>query len=193
MNKTVRFILISIFISVSLLAQTTTKTTTPASSTNNNTTNNKPASTTNNNATNNKPAATNNSSQLYLFAQTMPSFPGGEAKLREYIIKNFNYPDYERTHGISGTSNVSFVVEKDGSLTDIKVVKGVPKGSGCDAEGIRLVKQMPKWKPGIQGGKVVRVQMSLPIIFTIQKPAATPAAKPKPAPAAKPKSNANTK
>lgn len=136
------------------------------------------------NTNNNKPAANNNSSQLFLFAQTMPSFPGGESKLREYIIKNFNYPDYERTHGISGTSNVSFVVEKDGSLTDIKVVKGVPKGSGCDAEGIRLVKQMPRWKPGIQNGKPVRVQMSLPIIFTIQKPATPAANKPKQTPKA---------
>ncbi len=166
MKNNVKLILLLSFINFSIVAQIETKKTAQPP--------------VNNNV--NKPVTNNNSSQLFLFAQTMPSFPGGEAKLREYIIKNFNYPDYERTHGISGTSNVSFVVEKDGSLTDIKVVKGVPKGSGCDAEGIRLVKQMPKWKPGIQGGKPVRVQMSLPIIFTIQKPATPAASKPKQTP-----------
>lgn len=124
-----------------------------------------------------QPTAGGDANQLFLFAEKMPMFPGGEGKLREFLIKNFRYPDYEREHGITGTTNVSFVVEKDGRLTDIKVVKGVPKGSGCDDEGIRLVKMMPKWKPGIEGGKIVRVQMSLPIIFSIQKQPAKAAAK----------------
>jgi len=108
--------------------------------------------------------------QLYLFTQVMPSFPGGEEKLKAFLQKNFIYPEYEREHGITGTVNVSFVVEKDGRLTDVKVVKGVPKGSGCDEEGVRLVKLMTKWNPGTQGGEYVRVQMSLPIIFSSQKP-----------------------
>jgi len=71
-----------------------------------------------------------------------------------------------RESGIEGTVYVTFVVEKDGSITDVRVLRGI--GGGCDKEAIRVVKEMPKWDPGKQRGKPVRVQFNMPIRFTLQ-------------------------
>lgn len=100
--------------------------------------------------------------------EQMPTFPGGELEMMKYIQKNVQYPQVEKEAGISGTCYVTFVVEKDGSITDVKVLRGVSGGPGCDREAIRVVKSMPAWKPGKQNGREVRVQFNLPIKFTLK-------------------------
>jgi protein TonB len=100
--------------------------------------------------------------------EQMPTFPGGEAEMMKYIQKNVQYPQVEKEAGVSGTCYVTFVVEKDGNITDVKVLRGVNGGPGCDREAIRVVKSMPNWKPGKQNGREVRVQFNLPIKFTLR-------------------------
>ena len=104
--------------------------------------------------------------QIFLVVEEMPSFPGGEAKMYGYIGKNIVYPRMAKESGISGRVFVGFVVEKDGSVTDVKILRGI--GGGCDEEAIRVIKTMPKWKPGKQRGKAVRVAYRMPIKFTLQ-------------------------
>lgn len=84
-------------------------------------------------------------------ADMMPEFPGGEMKLLEYIAMNVRYPDIARQKGISGRVFVTFVVEPDGSISNVGILKGI--GSSCDQEAYRVVKAMPKWKPGEKDGK----------------------------------------
>jgi protein TonB len=100
--------------------------------------------------------------------EQMPTFPGGEQEMMKYIQKNVQYPQVEKEAGISGTCYVTFVVEKDGSITDVKVLRGVSGGQGCDKEAMRVVKSMPPWKAGKQNGREVRVQFNLPIKFTLR-------------------------
>ena len=100
--------------------------------------------------------------------EQMPAFPGGEAEMMKYIQKNVQYPQVEKEAGISGTCYVTFVVEKDGSISDVKVLRGVSGGPGCDKEAQRVVKSMPAWKAGKQNGREVRVQFNLPIKFTLR-------------------------
>lgn len=100
--------------------------------------------------------------------EQMPAFPGGEAEMMKYIQKNVQYPQVEKEAGISGTCYVTFVVEKDGNITDVKILRGVSGGKGCDNEAMRVVKSMPNWKPGKQNGREVRVQFNLPIKFTLR-------------------------
>ena len=80
-------------------------------------------------------------------------------------MNNIKYPEVARTSGITGTVYVQFVVEKDGSISDVKVVRGI--GGGCDEEAVRVVKSMPRWKPGKQRGQPVRVYFTLPIEFKL--------------------------
>jgi TonB family protein len=98
----------------------------------------------------------------------MPSFPGGEAKMMSFIQRNVHYPITDREMGIQGTSYITFVVEKDGLLTDIKVLRGVPCGAGLDFEAMRVIKAMPSWEPGTQNGRAVRVQFNLPMRFSLE-------------------------
>ncbi|MCC6837987.1 MAG: TonB family protein [Bacteroidia bacterium] len=100
--------------------------------------------------------------------EQMPVFPGGDVEMMKYIQKNIQYPQVEKEAGISGTCYVTFVVEKDGNITDVKVLRGVSGGPGCDKEAMRVVKSMPNWKPGKQNGREVRVQFNLPIKFTLR-------------------------
>jgi protein TonB len=93
------------------------------------------------------------------------TFPGGIAAFYEYLKKNLNYPNQAKRMGIEGRVFVQFVVEKDGSLTDIHVVKGI--GAGCDEEAVRVLKNSPKWKPGKQRGKAVRQKMIQNILFKL--------------------------
>jgi protein TonB len=99
--------------------------------------------------------------EIFTFVEEYPEFPGGDKALREYILNNIKYPEVARTSGITGTVYVQFVVEKNGSISDVKVVRGI--GGGCDEEAVRVVKSMPKWKPGKQRGMPVRVYFTLPI------------------------------
>jgi len=104
--------------------------------------------------------------QIFLVVEEMPSFPGGEGEMYKYIGKNIEYPRMAKESGISGRVFVTFVVEKDGSVTDVQVLRGI--GGGCDEEAVRVIESMPKWKPGKQRGKPVRVQYRMPIKFTLQ-------------------------
>jgi protein TonB len=94
---------------------------------------------------------------VYVAVEVRPEYPGGMQKFSEFISKNYRTPDED----IKGKVIVQFVVEKDGSLTDIKVMRDLGYGTG--AEAIRVLKKMPKWKPGIQNGRPVRALFSLPI------------------------------
>ena len=104
--------------------------------------------------------------QIFTIVENMPSFPGGEAKLFEYLGKNIKYPAMAKDAGIQGIVYVNFVVYEDGSIKDVKVLRGI--GGGCDEEALRVVKSMPKWTPGKQRGKAVRVSYNLPIRFTLK-------------------------
>lgn len=92
-------------------------------------------------------------------------FEGGMDEFYKYVSKNLNYPKQAKKQGIEGRIFLQFVVDKDGSLTDIKVVKGI--GFGLDEEAKRVLSECPKWKPARQRGKVVKVRMSIPIVFKL--------------------------
>ncbi len=96
-------------------------------------------------------------------AEVMPEFPGGQEALFKFISNQLKYPQEAKESEVQGRVYVSFVVEKDGSITDVKVLRGI--GSGCDEEAVRVVKGMPNWKPGTQAGKAVRVRYNLPIRY----------------------------
>lgn len=98
--------------------------------------------------------------------EVQPTFPGGLAAFYQWVGKNYNYPQMAKEQGVSGTVYVSFVVERDGSLTDIKVIRDLKYGTGEEAQ--RMLKNSPKWKPGIQNGRPVRVSYSLPIKLNLQ-------------------------
>ena len=102
-------------------------------------------------------------SEIFTVVENMPEFPGGMAKLSEYLSKNLKYPQSARDSGIQGRVFVNFVIEPDGSVSNVKVMRTL--GGGCDEEAIRVVKAMPKWKPGVQRGKAVRVSYILPVNF----------------------------
>lgn len=103
---------------------------------------------------------------IYNNVEKMPFFPGGEFKMYEFLAMNIRYPQRAREDGYSGTVYVRFVVEPDGTITNIEVAKGV--GGGCSEEAVRVVKMMPKWIPGEAFGKKVRVTYTLPVNFRLQ-------------------------
>lgn len=103
---------------------------------------------------------------IYDAVEKMPSFPGGEIMMYDFLARNVRYPQRAREDGYSGTVYVRFVVEPDGSITNIEVAKGV--GGGCSEEAVRVVKMMPNWIPGEAFGKKVRVTYTLPINFRLQ-------------------------
>ncbi len=94
-----------------------------------------------------------------------PQFPGGEAAWAKFLQKNLHYPSQAIEEGISGKVIISFVVEKDGHLSDITLIRG--PGHGLDEEAIRVLKLVPAWKPGIQNGRPVRVRYNMPFNFQI--------------------------
>ena len=100
--------------------------------------------------------------------EQMPKFQGGEVELNNYFRKNIIYPQAEKDAGITGTSYVSFVIDKEGTITKVRMLKGIPKCSACDIEAMRVITKMPKWIPGKQNGKTVDVQSMLPIKFPFQ-------------------------
>jgi protein TonB len=104
--------------------------------------------------------------QIFTIVEEMPSFPGGEAALMKFLGNNIKYPAIAKDAGIQGTVFVTFVVDEDGNVKDVKVLRSI--GGGCDEEAIRVVQSMPKWKPGKQRGKAVKVQYNLPIRFTLK-------------------------
>jgi Ca-activated chloride channel family protein len=107
--------------------------------------------------------ATDGEAEIFEIIESMPEFPGGEKALLQYLKSNLKYPAEAISFNISGNVIVQFTINKDGSVSDIKVIKSL--GFGCDEEVIRLIKAMPAWIPGKQRGKVVKTTMTLPVNF----------------------------
>ncbi len=105
---------------------------------------------------------------VFSLNEIQPEFPGGADALMEFLARNIKYPVYARENNIQGTVYVTYDIEPDGKVTNIKVVQGI--GGGCDEEAIRVVSIMPQWKPGMQLNKPVRVQFTLPIRFILSYP-----------------------
>lgn len=105
--------------------------------------------------------------EIFTVVEHPASFPGGEKAFSSYLLKNIQYPQEARNMKIQGKVDLTFVVEKDGSLSSIKVVHGL--GSGCDQEAVRVLKASPKWRPARQKGRIVRQQYNLPIGFWVRR------------------------
>lgn len=112
-------------------------------------------------------AAAPSPDKVFTVVEQMPSFPGGENALMKYLRDHIRYPAVARENGIQGMVTVQFIVGPDGTIRDVKAV-GATKGGGLEEEAIRVVKGMPKWKPGRQNGRAVTVQFNLPIDFTLR-------------------------
>ena len=96
----------------------------------------------------------------------MPQFPGGDVALMKYIQKNVRYPQIAKEYGIEGRVFVTFVIDKKGKVNDVEILKGVDKN--LDKEAKRVIESLPKFTPGKQRGKAVRVQFTVPISFKLQ-------------------------
>ncbi|WP_321478399.1 energy transducer TonB [uncultured Bacteroides sp.] len=103
---------------------------------------------------------------IFQVVEVMPEFPGGQAALMKFLAKNIKYPTIAQENGTQGRVIVQFVVNKDGSVVDPVVVRSVDPY--LDKEALRVIKTMPKWKPGQQRGKAVRVKYTVPVMFRLQ-------------------------
>lgn len=101
-----------------------------------------------------------------LIVEEMPEFPGGEAALIKYLSENIKYPQVAKENQIQGTVYLNFVVEADGSITNVVIARGVD--ASMDKEAVRVIRSMQRWKPGKQSGKTVRVKFNLPVRFVLQ-------------------------
>jgi protein TonB len=104
--------------------------------------------------------------QIFMSADVQPEFPGGQAAFGKFLMKNIAYPDLAMETNTQGKVYVKFVVQKDGSINKVQVLKGI--GAGCDEEAVRVIKSVPKWKPGEQMGKAVNVWYTVPVNFRLQ-------------------------
>lgn len=102
----------------------------------------------------------------FVVVEQMPSFPGGDAALMRFLSDNIRYPVIAAESGIQGRVILQFVVNRDGSIVDIEVVRSIDRS--LDAEAVRVVSMMPRWTPGKQRGRTVRVRYTLPVIFRLQ-------------------------
>ena len=102
---------------------------------------------------------------VYQIVEEMPQFPGGEKALMEYIAKNLTYPQEARDKGVEGRVLIGMVIEKDGSVSNVKVLRGISQE--CDAEAVRVISSLPKWKPGKMKGEPVQVSYQIPINFKL--------------------------
>ena len=111
--------------------------------------------------------ATEGSNEIFetFGVEEFPEFPGGMAAWSKFIQKNLRYPYMAQENGVQGKVFVSFVIEKDGSVSDVALVRGI--GAGCDEEALRVIKKSPRWKPGKQNKQTVRVRYNMPINYTI--------------------------
>lgn len=109
-----------------------------------------------------------NSEATYSIAERMPSFPGGEKMMMEFIQKNIVYPQLEKESGIQGTVYVTFIVDNIGEISGVKILRGVAGGVGCDNEAKRIIGIMPRWTPGMQNGRPVNVSFNLPIKYLLK-------------------------
>lgn len=104
--------------------------------------------------------------KIFDVVEEMPSFPGGNGALMSYLASNIKYPFVAQENGVQGRVIVSFVVERDGSISDVRVARSVDPS--LDREAQRVVKSMPRWKPGKQNGSAVRVKYTVPVVFRLQ-------------------------
>lgn len=104
--------------------------------------------------------------EIFTVVESAPEYPGGEEALYKYLQTSINYPQLAKDQNLQGRVFVTFVVEKDGSIANPKILRDI--GGGCGEEAIRVVRKMPKWKPGKQRGKSVRVQFNLPVMFQLE-------------------------
>ena len=104
--------------------------------------------------------------EVYVFPEEYPSFPGGEEAVYKFIGNNLRYPEEARDANVTGTVIIRFVVEKDGSISNAAIAREI--GCGCGREALRVVKMMPRWNPGKQGGKPVRTEFTLPVQFYLR-------------------------
>ncbi|MCM1318848.1 MAG: energy transducer TonB [Muribaculaceae bacterium] len=114
----------------------------------------------------NDAAAMTDDEKVFVTVEEMPSFPGGQTELMRWLAAHIIYPKAAVENNISGRVIVTFNVEKDGSITDVKVARGVDKD--LDKEAIRVVRKMPKWNPGKNNGVIVRSKYTLPVTFKLQ-------------------------
>lgn len=105
------------------------------------------------------------SDSVFVTVEQIPEFPGGLPGLADFLGANLRYPREARRANVTGRVFAAFVVGSDGMIRDVQISKGI--GYGCDEEVVRVVKLMPRWKPGIQDGRAVPVRFSLPINFTL--------------------------
>lgn len=106
------------------------------------------------------------SNKVFDVVEEMPSFPGGQGALMSFLNSNIKYPVVAQENGVQGRVIVGFVVERDGSITDVKVMRSVDPS--LDREAQRVVRAMPRWKPGKQNGSAVRVKYTVPVVFRLQ-------------------------
>jgi periplasmic protein TonB len=104
--------------------------------------------------------------EIFTAVEQSPEFPGGTREMYKYLRENIKYPSAAQRANVSGKVFVKFVVERDGSIGNVDVMKGI--GFGCDEEAIRVIKSMPKWNPGKQNGKSVRVFYTMPVVYTLE-------------------------
>ena len=102
---------------------------------------------------------------IFTLVEKMPEFPGGNAALMKYMEENIKYPEEARKKGIKGNVYVSFIVEKDGKISGVKVLRGI--GGGCDEEAVRVIQNMPAWTPGQNRGQAVRTKFNIPLKFML--------------------------
>ncbi len=103
---------------------------------------------------------------VFVVAEKMPSFPGGQQALMKYLSENIRYPVIAQENGVQGRVIVQFTVRRDGSIDDVKVVKSADPS--LDKEAVRLIKSVPAWEPGMQRGKAVNCKFTVPIVFKLQ-------------------------
>lgn len=110
-------------------------------------------------------AQTKKNNMVYDVVEVMPQFPGGQTAMLKYIMENIKYPKQIMEEGIQGRVTVSFIVEKDGRVSNVRLLRSVQPL--LDKEAVRVVKSMPKWSPGKHNGKPVRVRFNLPVMFKL--------------------------
>jgi len=104
--------------------------------------------------------------QVFTIVEQHAEFKGGMKKFLEYVGKKMKYPNVARRIGVEGKVFVQFVVERDGSITDVQAIRGI--GAGCDEEAMKVIRESPKWNPGKQRGRAVRVRVVIPITFRLK-------------------------
>ena len=110
-------------------------------------------------------AQTKKNDMVFDVVEVMPQYPGGQIAMMKYIMENIKYPEQAMKEGIQGRVTVRFIVEKDGSISDVRPVLSVHPL--LNKEAVRVVESMPKWSPGKQNGKPVRVRFNVPVMFKL--------------------------